>query len=282
MRVIYDNDQTRDVYTDEIMMAMASAGRIQLVGMITTRTVNGIGYDKYDELVAQRKQMVNLARKSGMRHLPDPVKGPRVSLQRPPSGKIEDTRIIGTDGSRLIVREARKASPSNPLIVICGGQLTTVADAYLLDPSIDDKVVVTALLGHENDMGGFNGLQDPWAAYIVLKRLIYVQIPERLATPQVPKEWLHKALPDTPLKQWMIEKIHPLFPDKLPGAFDYDGQPVLPLLTNDYVTKVKRVAFGGWKSERFGEGSVRIPRGRCGFPRSHPCRRTEKAAHSSS
>ena len=40
---------------------------------------------------------------------------------------------------------------------------------------------------------------------------------------------------------------------------DNDGQPVLPLLTTEYVAEVKRVAFGGWKSERFGEGSVRIP-----------------------
>jgi hypothetical protein len=259
MRVVYDNDQTRDVYTDEVLMAMAGAGRIQLVGMITTRTVNGIGYDKYDELVAERKQMVNLARKSGMRNLPDPVKGPRVSLQPPASGKINDTMTIGTDGSRLIVREARKASPSNPLVVICGGQLTAVADAYLLDPSINDKMVVAALLGSHKDMAGFNGLQDPWADYIVLQQLHYVQFPQSQAIPKVPKNWLRKNLPDTPLRQWMLTKIHPLFPDKLPGGEDNDGQPVLPLLSDEYVIEVKRVAFGGWKSKRFGKGSVRFP-----------------------
>ena len=169
MRVVCDNDQTEDVYTDEVLMAMASAGRIQLVGMITARTVNGIGYDKYDKLVTQRKQMVSLARRSGMMHLPDPVKGPRVSLQPPSSGKIEDTRTIGSDGSRLIVREAHKAGPGNPLVVICRGQLTAVADAYLLDSSIAGKVVVAALLGSDKDMGGFNGLQDSWACYIVLQ-----------------------------------------------------------------------------------------------------------------
>ena len=257
--IIYDNDQTRDVYTDEIMMAMASAGRIQLIGMITTRTVNGIGYDKYDELVAERKQMVNLARKSGMRHLPDPVKGTRVSLQPPASEKIEDTETIGSDGSWLIVHEARKASSNDPLIVICGGQLTAVADAYLLDPSIEDKVVVAALLGSDKDMRGFNGKQDPWAAYIVLQRLTYVQFPQSQAIPKVPKDWLRKTLPDTPLRQWMLAKIHPLFPDQLPDDEDNDGQPVLPLLTTEYVTEVKRVAFGGWESKRFGEGSVLIP-----------------------
>jgi len=259
MTVIYDNDQTRDVYTDEILMAMASAGRIQLVGMITTRTVNGIGYDKYDELVAEREQMVNLARKSGMRHLPDPVKGSRVSLQPPPSGKIEDTEIIDSAGSRLIVSEARKATPDNPLVIICGGQLTAAADAYLLDQSIADKMVVTALLGSKNDMGGFNGLQDPWAAYIVLQRLAYVQFPERQAVPKTPKNWMREELPDTPLRQWMLDKIHPLFPDRLPGDADFDGQPVLPLLTTEYATEVNRVKFGGWKNVRFGDGQVQIP-----------------------
>jgi hypothetical protein len=259
VRVVYDNDQTRDVYTDEILMAMASTGGIQLTGMITTRTINDIGYDKYDELVAERRQMVDLARKSGMRHLPDPVKGPRVSLQSPASEKIEDTETIGSDGSWLIVREAHKASFNDPLIVICGGQLTAVADAYLLDPSIEDKVVVAALLGSDKDMGGFNGKQDPWAAYIVLQRLIYVQFPQSQAIPKVPKDWLRNTLPDTPLRQWMLAKIHPLFPDQLPDDEDNDGQPVLPLLTTEYVTEVKHVAFGGWKSEHFGEGSVRIP-----------------------
>jgi len=259
MRVIYDNDQTRDVYTDEVLMAMAGADRIHLVGMITTRTVNGIGYDKYDELVAERRQMVNLARKSGMRHLPAPVKGPRMSLQAPVSGKIEDTRTIGSDGSRLIVREAHKVGPGNPLVVICGGQLTALADAYLLDPSIANKVIVAALLGSQEDMGGFNGLQDPWADYIVLQRLCYVQFPQSQTVPKVPKDWLRKKLPDTPLRQWMVAKIHPLFPDKLPGDEDNDGQPVLPLLTNDYVTEVKRVVFGGWKRVRFGNTFTRIP-----------------------
>jgi len=259
MRVIHDNDQTEDVYTDEVLMAMASAGRIQLVGMITTRTVNGIGYDKYDKLVTQRKQMVSLARRSGMTHLPDPVKGPKVSLRQPPSGKIEDTRTIGSDGSRLIVREAHKADPGNPLVVICGGQLTAVADAWLLDPSIENKVVVAALLGSKKDMKGFNGMQDPWADYIVLQRLRYVQFPQSQVIPKVPKDWLRKNLPDTPLRRWMIAKIHPLFPDELPSDEDNDGQPVLPLLTDEYVIEVKRVAFGGWENKRFGKGSVRIP-----------------------
>jgi len=102
-------------------------------------------------------------------------------------------------------------------------------------------------------------MQDTWAAYIVLQRLTYIQFPQSQAIPEVPKDWLRKTLPDTPLRQWMLAKIHPLFPDQLPDDEDNDGQPVLPLLTTEYVTEVKRVAFGGWESKRFGEGSVLIP-----------------------
>lgn len=57
----------------------------------------------------------------------------------------------------------------------------------------------------------------------------------------------------------MLDKIHPLFPEQLPGDADFDGQPVLPLLTAEYVTEMNRVKFGGWKSVRFGDGQVRIP-----------------------
>jgi hypothetical protein len=257
--VFYDNDQTRDVYTDELLMAMASAGKIKLVGMSTSRTINGIGYDKYDELAEERRRMVRLARQSGMRHLPEPVLGPKVSLARPASGRIGDTAPIDTPASRAIIAAARQCAAAEPLVVLTGGQLTAVADAYLLEPSIADKMVVASLLGTRSDMDDFNGKQDPWACYIVLARLVYVQFPFRQAPPRVPKEFLATELPDMPLRQWMLDKVHPLFPKVYPGGEDHDAQPVLPLLTDTYVAAVKRVKFGGWKKAPFGDGHVEVP-----------------------
>ena len=61
----------------------------------------------------------------------------------------------------------------NPLIILCGGPLTTIADAYLKDHSIGDKVVVL-FANDDGEPGGpyydfrsYNGWADGWAAWIV-------------------------------------------------------------------------------------------------------------------
>jgi len=150
--IVHTNDGNIDVYTLEYVMALASAQEIQLVGVVADAGGGGPdrpptwyrGRNLYAEIVAK-------ARRSGMLRLPDPVAGPNRALAKPASGVIEDTVPIDTPGSRLIVREARKASPQKPLVVITGGPLTSVASAYLIDKSIADNVVVASLLGTRND-----------------------------------------------------------------------------------------------------------------------------------
>jgi inosine-uridine nucleoside N-ribohydrolase len=58
----------------------------------------------------------------------------------PESGSIKDTDPIGSPGTQSIINAARDASTENPLAVAVGGPLCTVADAYLTDPSIRDKI----------------------------------------------------------------------------------------------------------------------------------------------
>ncbi len=149
--VIHTNDGNIDVYSLEYAMSLASAGDINLVGIV-------------GELVApfHYQDMVGKARRSGMVNIPDSVVMNRVAgatraLQEPASGLIEDTIPLTTLESNFIVSEANKATPENPLVIHTGGPLTAVADAYLLDNSIADKIIVTALLGRENDMVGLNG-----------------------------------------------------------------------------------------------------------------------------
>ena len=56
--VIYDNDDTRDVYTDEYLMALASAGDIKLLGMITSSSIRPfnkyVSGESYERMVVQR------------------------------------------------------------------------------------------------------------------------------------------------------------------------------------------------------------------------------------
>ena len=240
--VVYDNDDHRDVYTDEYLMALASAGDIMLEGILTSYPYDR---EEYELFCRGRERIVEAARRSGMRNIPDAVRGPDRRLVRPQSGKIEDTVPTGSEGSRLICRLAKAASPERPLAVITGGPLTAEADACLLDSSIADKIVVASLCGSGRGMSGWNGGLDPWASVIVLKKLRYVQFPEinNLShSAIVPKSRLTE-LPKNELRQWMIEKHHPK--NGGPWERDADGLPAVPLMRPDYCVRAKHVSFGG-------------------------------------
>ena len=61
-----------------------------------------------------------------------------------------------------------------------GTSLTDLADAYLIDHTVVDRVVVVAALGGYTapnaSMGAPNGDMDPWADWIVSQRFRYVQV----------------------------------------------------------------------------------------------------------
>jgi hypothetical protein len=263
--VIYDNDAVIDVYTDEYIMALASAGEIRLVGMITSSSI--APFNKYVpaedfenptppvanrlNMVNNRKHGVQSARESGFRTIPDPVIGMKGHLQRPSSNDINDTVPFKTAGSDLIIHEARKASPDVPLVLVMGGPLSVAANAYLLDASIADRTVIAWLGGSIIGMNDYNGGADPWAAYIVLKHMHLVQFPANYATPpnyldcspSVPKSRLHE-LPDTPLREWMIGKDCPT--NELPDNRCADSMPVISIVCPDVIKEYKKVSFSHW------------------------------------
>jgi hypothetical protein len=255
--VLYDNDEAVDMYTDEYLLAQASLGQIQLKGMTTSSPVEP--YDvhvttaNYERCVSDREQLVATAKASSFVNIPGRARGPMGNLQRPASGRIEDTPPIGAPGSWLIVEEATKASPDKPLVIVAGAPLTAEADAYLLHPSIADKVVVAWLGGEvvhpwmgslsRINMCDYNGWGDPWAAYIVLQKLRLVEFPLNEAPPQVPKTQL-LDLPASPLRDYMYKKHHPTNSD--PRDIDGDGAPAIGMMRSDYPLVVDRVAFKKW------------------------------------
>jgi hypothetical protein len=245
--VLYDNDEATDVYTDELLMAYASVGEIQLKGFITSSSVKPynrfVSETDFCRMVCGRLEGMELALKSGFANVPEHYLGTRTHLKRPVSERIEDTIPLDSEGSRKIIEIAREASPEKPLVIVMGGPLTAAADAYLLDNTIADRVVVTWLGGTLESMGDYNGWADEWAAYIVLEKLRLVVFPFYQGRPIVNKINLWE-LPDTLTRHWMINKFHKWA--KLPWDADDDGQPVISILRDDYVTKLERVGFGGW------------------------------------
>ncbi len=172
--ILYDNDWWFDVFDNNYLWAQASLGRARLVGNVVTRDMwdweSGYQYSM-EQCMADAEKALVVARNSGLAGVPDMTRGADRVLERPASGRIEDTLVQSTAGSRLIVEEARKASPGRPLVVIAGGPLTTVANALLTEPDIAPNVIVFSLTV---SFYGYNG-KDGWSAYIVAKRTRLVE-----------------------------------------------------------------------------------------------------------
>jgi hypothetical protein len=166
--MIYDNDWWKDTPDAAYLWAKASLGQANLRGNIVSRDMwdwqKGYLY-KLDQGLKDARSLLEAARDSGLTNIPEPVLGANEALVRPDSGKIEETKFVCTPGSDLIVAEARKATAEKPVLVFAGGPCTTVATAYLTDPSIANRIIVFQI-----DGGGYNG-KDSWSWKIAQERL---------------------------------------------------------------------------------------------------------------
>jgi hypothetical protein len=135
--IIYDNDWWFDLFDNNYLWAQASLGEVNLRGNIVSRDMwewqKGYLYPM-EKCVKDAQKALKLARDAGLKNIPELTLGSERVLERPGSGKIEDTKSRPTPGSRLIVVEAKKASAKKPLLVIAGGPMTTVANALLTNP----------------------------------------------------------------------------------------------------------------------------------------------------
>jgi hypothetical protein len=237
--VIIANDSATDNWTGEYAMLLANSGGPPLAGVI----VNPSPYwpdlarnvDGWDQLIAA-------ARASGLRKIPDATGSAGDPLVRPADGNIESTTPNSSDGAKLIVElSARLSLPWRPVVVVTGSRLTEVADAYLMDRSVVDRVVVVSSLGDTASGGGGimgwpNGELDPWADWIVGQRFRYVQVNgyyDQLGDVTTARS---ADLPANPLGTWMAAKVPKLF--QTPMASDQIGVLVVGLPT--FVTAVDR------------------------------------------
>jgi hypothetical protein len=169
--ILYDNDFWTDVPDAAYVWAKASLGEARLVGNVITRCTYGWEEGYAHGLPQQREEaqrLMRLAKESGLRNIPEPVVGSTVVLRKPASGVVSETRFERTAGSALIVSEAAKATTEKPLLVFVGGSCTTLASAFLEQPSITNHVVVFQV-----DGGGYNG-SDRWAWDIAMRHFRFV------------------------------------------------------------------------------------------------------------
>jgi hypothetical protein len=166
--VILDNERWDNGVENEYVWAKASAGTLDLRGNIATQELQ-TSLGNLDKQVAAGNRELRSANLAGFTGIPAVVRGAAAKLVLPASGRIEDIPAAPSAGSDLIVAEARKASPDKPLLVVVGGPLTTVAQAYLTDPSIASRMVVAGIFSYNLQSA------DSVANYLVAKKCRFVQ-----------------------------------------------------------------------------------------------------------
>lgn len=176
--VILSNDKPSDNWQGLYAVLFANSAGPALAGII----INSSNYwPDIDANSAGWRELVTAARASGLPGIPDPIASVGPPLVRPSDGNLDATIPNRSEGARLIVEtSARLSVPWRPLVVVTGGRLTDVADAYLVDKTVIERIVVVSSLGSTTTTGGAmgapNGELDPWADWIVAQRFRYVQV----------------------------------------------------------------------------------------------------------
>jgi hypothetical protein len=205
--ILLCNDGPTDNWQGEYALLFANAGST-LAGIIVN---DSAAWPNIDDNIAGWRAMVAAAKASGMKNAPDPVASIGPPLVRPGNGDIDSTQPNRSEGARFIVDAAQRLSLSyRPLVVATGGRLTDVADAYLLDKSLPERIVVVSSLGTTGSDGGAmgipNGEMDPWADTIVVQRFRYVQVSAYYdQTTDVPPSLLSE-LPNNAFGSWIMSK----------------------------------------------------------------------------
>jgi hypothetical protein len=205
--VILSQDDWSADWLGEYAVLLANTGGPPLAGIIVNATKfwGDVGAN-----VGGWKDLLAAARDSGLKKLPDVTPSPGMPLARPGDGVIEHTVGNGSAGAHKIVELSLALStPTRPVVIATATALTDIADAYLLDRSVVDRVVVVAALGQYQSpkwiMAGPNGDMDPWADWIVVQKFRYVQAAWYDQTGDVKPSDL-SSLPANPFGSWISGK----------------------------------------------------------------------------
>jgi hypothetical protein len=248
--VILTNDGPRDNWHGEYALLLARAGGPALSAILVS--TGGMWFD-LEANFAGWQELVTRARESGLENVPDPIRSPSAPLVKPADASIDSTTPNDSEGARTIVElSARLARPGVPVVVATGGRLTDVADAYLLDPTVVERVVVVASLGSgfsETErvarMGVPNGEMDRWANVIVAEKFRYVQVSAYYEQVEDVPSTRTNELPDNPLGAWMLAKQ----PDILGTPVASDQVSVIALGVPKFTRGVTRVSPTGSEND---------------------------------
>jgi len=206
--IVLVNDGAYDNWSGEYAVLLAGRGGRQLAGIVVNASSD---WPDITKNVGGWRDLVAAATTSGLQNIPDPITSTESPLVMPASGDIDATQPNRSEGALFIVKASMSLGlPYRPLVIATGGALTDVADAYLLDHTVTQRVVVVSSLGGVSESGGNmgspNGDADPWADTIVAERFRYIQVSAFYdETADVPTASIPQ-LPNNALGAWIAAK----------------------------------------------------------------------------
>lgn len=142
-RIISDNDFAGDPDGLVQLAHHLLSPSIEIRGIISSHLRDGDDWDTTGDSVAEGMRVVReMAAVMKLEKLPPLVEGSKVPLTN-----IEKPEL--SPGVQLILDEANRSDVDTPLYMVCGGSLTAIAAAWLIDPSIASKLTVIWIGGPE-------------------------------------------------------------------------------------------------------------------------------------
>lgn len=256
-KVWISNDEISDAFLYETAVAAHIGGHIELVGMsqsISTDdgyNTSGAFNESYPGYLAQQgtelQAMLGKMTASNWDITGVPAPG---ALS---TGYYAKTGYTHAQAAALVAAAAG-CTKHRPLIVVAGGQLTILAEAYALDDTLPERVVVSFIAGPIfqdagwTAVGGhYNSWADAEAAALVHAEFDMVCCPIHTTSgvvdsfPSVTTSWITSNLPDSEIRTALLAKDNPH--NHLPyGSYDIDGDAsaLLVLIDQDIFPTVQR------------------------------------------
>lgn len=147
VKVLIDNDFCGDPDGLFELVQHVLSPTTDIVGIVGGHLNENAGFTKRKDQATESVEKANaLLDAMGMKGKFKVVAGSETPM-------ISTDKVIGSEGAKLIVEEAKKCTPDKPLYVVCGSALTNIADALLMDSSISKNIIVVWIGGQEYSFG---------------------------------------------------------------------------------------------------------------------------------
>lgn len=147
VKVLIDNDFCGDPDGLFELVQHVLSPTSDIVGIVGGHLNENAGFTKRKDQATESVEKANaLLDAMGMKGKFKVVAGSETPM-------VSTDKVIGSEGAKLIVEEAKKCTPDKPLYVVCGAALTNIADALLMDSSISKNIIVIWIGGQEYSFG---------------------------------------------------------------------------------------------------------------------------------